>query len=67
MNKHIKLLENLHKELTEVLADIKLYTEVFKKNDYMGSHTIKRINSLLRDKHRIQLKINQIRWKHFMF
>ena len=67
MNKHIKLLDDLNKELIEILADIKLYEGVFKKNNYMGSHTIAKINSLIRDKYRVQLKINQIKWKYFIF
>ena len=67
MNKHVELLEALTKELAEVLDDIKLYSLVLKNNSYLGSHTIAKINSLLRDKHRLQLKINQIRWKYFIF
>lgn len=67
MNKHVKLLESLTKELSEVLNDIKLYSAVFKDNSYLGPHTIAKINSLLRDKHRLQLKINQIKWKYFIF
>ena len=67
MNKHIKLLESLTKELAEVLNDLKLYSAVLKNNSYLGSHTISKINSLLYDKHRLQLKINQIKWKYFVF
>ena len=67
MKKYIKLLEELNKELIEVLNDLKLYETVFKKNSYTGSHTIAKINSLIKDKYRIQLKINQIKWKYFIF
>ena len=67
MNKHVKLLESLTKELAEVIDDLKLYSAVFKDNSYLGSHTISKINSLLYDKHRLQLKINQIKWKYFIF